>query len=300
MRVAVTGSEGFLGKLLVKELRERSDLVIECTHRNCDILDAEAVKKTLKGAEIVIHLAAQLDEQAKDLYEVNVRGTDNVLEACATNNISQFVFASTAGVYGSAKGMKTEETSPWPETPYERSKLEAEKKALSFQEVFGVTILRPALILGNNKYWHQIISTVAKGFPLIGEGKNKWQVACAQDVVESIIFCMGREECYGEIFIVAEKDALTLEQIANAIRKELRMKGEIPKIPLWLGMIIATINSILNFNPILKPAYVKRMQFERSYSTKKLEALGWSANCSAKDKIPALIKEFLAQKQKST
>ena len=223
---------------------------------------------------------------------MNVRGTENVLEACSQNGISHFIFLSTVGVYGNLGGIKTEQTEPSPQTEYEKSKLEAEKKVLSYQEVFHITILRPALVIGKNKYWERIISTIKKGYPLIGEGKNKWQLVSDQDVASAVAFCIDREECFGESFIVAEKEALTLEQIVKIVRKELGMSEQIRKIPLWLGNIIAAINSILNFNPILKPAYVKRMQSERSYSTEKLEKLGWKAQHSTKEYLPQIVRNI--------
>ncbi len=300
MKIAVTGSKGFIGKMLVEELRALGHEVTGCNHEDCDILNIEQVKKRLAGSSIAIHCAAQLGEEAGNLWEVNVKGTENVLEACAANRVEHLVFLSTAGVYGSARGVCSEETVPEPETLYEKSKLEAEKKVLSYQELFHVTILRPALVLGNNDYWRQIISTIKKGFPLIGSGKNKWQLACAEDLVSAIIFCIGREECYGETFIVAEKEAMELWEIADIIRKEPGMKTPIPKIPVWLGKINAQMNSVLNFNPLLKPPYLKRMLREREYSTRKLEALGWRAKGSTRAELPRIVKEIAGQTNLTT
>ncbi len=298
MKIAVTGSGGMIGTMLVSALREKNHKVIECTRRNCNILELEQVKKAIKGAEVVVHCAAQLDEEAPNLYEVNVTGTENVLEACTANGIGQFIFLSTVGVFGQLRGLKDENTEPRPETPYEKSKLEAEKRVLSFQEVFHVTILRPAIVIGNNKYWQQIIRPVVKGFPLIGDGQNHFQTSCPEDIADAIIFCMGREECYGEIFIVAEKNAQTLEQTANIVRKEFGMQTPIGKIPLWLGNIIVKINYLIKFSPILKSAYVKRLQADRFYSTKKLMGLGWKAKCSAASALPKLVKLVSAQNKK--
>jgi len=292
MKIAITGSEGFLGKIISKKLDSEGHTIVECNRKNCDILNPKQVLKALKGSQAVVHCAAQLEETSKDIYEVNVRGTENVLEACSQNGISHFIFLSTVGVYGNLGGIKTEQTEPSPQTEYEKSKLEAEKKVLSYQEVFHITILRPALVIGKNKYWERIISTIKKGYPLIGEGKNKWQLVSDQDVASAVAFCIDREECFGESFIVAEKEALTLEQIVKIVRKELGMSEQIRKIPLWLGNIIAAINSILNFNPILKPAYVKRMQSERSYSTEKLEKLGWKAQHSTKEYLPQIVRNI--------
>lgn len=299
MKIAVTGSSGMLGRALVKKLLARGNKVIECDKPGCDILDTEKLQNAFAGAEIVVHLAAKLDEDAQGLYEANVKGTENCLEAAAQAGARQFIFLSTVGVYGDTSGTKEEGTPPKPETGYEKSKLDAERKVLSYQEVFHVTVLRSALVAGNNEYWKGIIKTVKKGFPLIGSGSNGFQLVCAEDVVDAIRFCIGREECYGETFLVAEPEetAMTLEGVVNHIRKELGMHGTAKKIPLVAGGLLAHINSLVKFDPILKPAYLKRMLRERSYSTAKLEALGWKAQHTAKEGISELVAKFLAEKK---
>ena len=289
MRVAVTGSNGFLGKEVVKHLRERGFQVTECTRKDCNVLDQKQVTQKLSGAGIVVHCAAQLDEEAQDLFEVNVRGTENVLEASAKNQVEQFIFLSTVGVYGAAKGVKTEASPLVPETSYEKSKLEAEKKVNSYQELFHVTVLRPAIIAGNNSYWRKIIRMVGKGFPLIGKGENKWQLVCVEDVAEAVVLCIGNEACYGEAFNVAEKEGMTLRELAEFIRGELGMGEKVMSIPLWLGKMIAAINGLVGVVPMLSPAYLRRLNRERAYSTEKLRKLGWAAKQSGKECLKKVI-----------
>jgi len=297
MKVAVTGSNGMVGKALVRELKAKKYEVIECPKNKCNVLNPDQVKQAIKGAEIVIHCVAILEEGAKELYEVNVKGTENVLEACATNQVQQLIYLSSIGVYGSAKGIKTEESPLAPGTEYEKSKLDAEKKVLSYQEIFHVTVLRPALIVGENKYWREITRTVKKNFPLIGSGQNNWQMLCLSDMVDAIIFCINNEDTLGETFIVAEKNTPKLIDAVNIIRKTLDMKGPTKKIPLLLGKIITILNLVLNFNPILKPAYLERMQRDRFYSTKKLEKIGWTAKKNSLDCIEELVKRFNAKEK---
>ena len=291
MKIAITGAKGMIGRALVKKLSAKGNKVIECDRENCDVLDPGQLRKAFNGAEVVVHLAAALEEGADDIHEVNVKGTENSLETSAENKVRQFIFLSTVGVYGNSPGMKDENSPLNPQTEYEKSKAEAEKKVLSYQEVFHVTILRPALVVGDNKYWRGIIKTISKGFPLIGSGKNSFQLLCLQDLVEAIRFCIDREECYGETFIVAEKEASTLGGIVDHIRKELGMKGATPKVPRFMGNALVAANSLLEFNPLLKKSYVERLAHERLYSTKKLEALGWKHLHSAKECISRLVKD---------
>ncbi|MEM4327313.1 MAG: SDR family oxidoreductase, partial [Candidatus Diapherotrites archaeon] len=140
--------------------------------------------------------------------------------------------------------LKDETTQPKPETKYEKSKYEAEKKVQERQELFHITILRPAIIVGENEYWKKIIEKIKKNYPIVGQGKNIWQMITAKDTAKAFEFCCNNENCYGETFIIAHPKKITLEELVNTIRKELGMK-KVKKIPLWLGMTIAEINQIL-------------------------------------------------------
>ncbi len=297
MKIAITGSEGMIGKELTKNLERKNHKIIKCTKQECNILDIEKLRKKFKGCKIIIHLAAQLDEKAKDLWEVNVKGTENCLEAAATNGIEQFIYISSVGVFGLQKGLKDESTEPKPETLYEKSKLEAEKKVLSYQEVFHITILRPAIVVGNNKYWNQIIKLIKKGFPIIGNGKNHWQTISTEDVANAIEFCIGNENTYGETFIIAEKKPKTLEEIVKIIRNELEIKGKIIKIPEWLGKILAKINTIIKFNNILNIEYIKRLQADRHYSISKIEKIGWKPKNNFEETIKKVIEQMKKDNQ---
>lgn len=292
MKIAITGSDGLIGGLLKEQLKAMKHSIIECDRKNCDIMNPDSLKKAFRGAKAVVHCAAVLDEKNPQLYSVNVVGTKNVLEAAAENNVEQFIFISSVGVFGQQKGEKNENTHIKPATVYEKSKADAEDLVNNYQEVFYTTILRPAIVLADNKYWRAIIKTIGKNFPLPGKGDNKWQMADARDVVSAITHCIGNEDCYGETFIVAEKNAGTLEEIVQIIRENLGFKKEVLKIPFFLGMLIAKINTILKFSEILTPEYLTRMQADRFYSTAKIEATGWKAKYNTKEELGKLVRKI--------
>lgn len=289
MKIAITGANGMVGKLLVKKLREKKFEVMELTRANCDITNKEMTKKAIKGADVVVHCAAQLDEDAADIEEINVRGTENVLEAASAAGAKQFVYLSSIAVFGNTLGIKDEQTKPNPETKYEKTKWEAEKKVLEYQEVFPVTIFRPAIIVGKNYYWEKIIKIIGKDFPLIGDGSNKWQLVCVEDVVDAIVFSINNEDCYGEVFIVAEKEGMTLRELAEFIRSELGMKKPLKTVPFWLGSMVAFVNGFVKIIPLLNPAYLKRMARDRRYSTKKLQKTGFTPKLSGKEGLKKII-----------
>lgn len=121
----MTGSSGFVGKELVKELLERKAEVAEFDRsEGKDILNQEQVSESCKGCDAVIHLAAILEEDAglQELRKVNVEGTKNVLEAAARQRAKKFIFLSSTGVYGDFKGQASEELEKKPSSNYEKSK----------------------------------------------------------------------------------------------------------------------------------------------------------------------------------
>jgi len=164
-----------------------------------DLLDKGQCEQACRGIDAVFHLAAVLDEKSKQLLEVNVNGTENVLEAAAKQRCRQFVFLGTVGVNAGVKGEVDEESSFRPVTAYEKSKAQAEKIVWNSQEMLPVTIVRSALVLGPNKYWQGIVDLVRKGFPLIGGGKQVWQTVFVDDLVSALVFVLGKESCFGEI-----------------------------------------------------------------------------------------------------
>ncbi|QQR92738.1 MAG: NAD-dependent epimerase/dehydratase family protein [Candidatus Iainarchaeum archaeon] len=291
MRILLTGSTGFVGTHLLEALKRKKHTIVAFARGNGgNILDPASVAAGMKNIDIVIHAAAEIDEtkSPEELFQTNVQGTKNLLAAAEKNKIQQFIFLSTVGVYGDTRSKLNEDSPVQPITPYEKSKSEAEKAVLEYQEVFPVTIIRPALVLGPNKYWKSIFHIIEKGFPLIGKGENAWQMIYIKDLVEFIAKCVGNEDAYGETFICAEKETHSLREVVDMIA-EAQGKKHIGSIPGFLGMGLSYLflvqSKLTGKKNILIPAHVKRLSKHREYAIAKAMRLGWVPRYSTREAI---------------
>lgn len=170
-RVLITGSNGFVGIPLCKELRETWQVRagVRCLDAKgvlpagvepiqLDVTEPEGWEMALSGVDAVVHLAARthvVHERESDsaaLYAAtNVEGTRRVLSACRQSGVRQLIYLSSIKAVGEgAGGPSTEESACRPEDPYGFSKREAEKILEDPHDSQGicVKILRPPLVYG--------------------------------------------------------------------------------------------------------------------------------------------------------
>lgn len=152
MKVLVTGSNGFLGKAVVKALDARPDVQVLATGRQAtdstvrlDVTEDAAIQtRILQGVDGVVHCAV-------GNADVAITGTRNLLDACRKAGVRRVVLISSIAVYGDAAGCVSEDTprikGAW--SNYAGRKAMAEELAEGFPELEIVT-LRPAIIYGPN------------------------------------------------------------------------------------------------------------------------------------------------------
>jgi UDP-glucose 4-epimerase len=171
-KVLVTGSAGFVGSHLCRQLLELGINMVGNNSTNDKInLDVTDIKQLHSiddsGVEAVVHLAAKtsVNSAAKDPYQAyytNIVGTLNVLEFCRLRNIKKFIFMSSY-VYGQPKYLPIDEKHPVnPHSSYHKSKLIAEQLCKNYSLDFGIDIvtLRPFLLYGPTAKPYMFISTV--------------------------------------------------------------------------------------------------------------------------------------------
>lgn len=175
----------------------------------CDMLDLFELTEAMRGADFVIHLAANADvrfgtEHPKRDLEQNTIATYNVLEAMRTNGVRRIAFSSTGSVYGEASVIPTPEDAPFPvqTSLYGASKLAGEGLIQAYCEGYGFQgyIFRFVSILGE-RYSHGHVFDFYKKLlqnpeelPILGDGHQRKSYLYIQDCIDAIFFVIEKAQ----------------------------------------------------------------------------------------------------------
>lgn len=201
-KILVIGGAGFIGSHVVDELLKEDiggitiyDNFVRGTPDNIenalkdprarvfdvggDILQTDILNAAAKESDMVIHLAAlwllQCHEFPRAAFDVNIRGTYNVLEACRDNNIERLVYSSSASVYGDAVEIPMTEEHPFNNrTFYGATKIAGEAMARAFYARYGLnfTGLRYMNVYGPRQdYKGTYIAVIMKILDNLDQGK---------------------------------------------------------------------------------------------------------------------------------
>ncbi|XOZ33093.1 NAD-dependent epimerase/dehydratase family protein [Halomonadaceae bacterium KBTZ08] len=177
MRVLVTGSNGFTGRYLVRELAQAGHEVLGLGESaGCDwqvpLQDAAGLAEAVDAIapDAVVHLAALAfvgHDNPNAFYEVNLAGTRNLLAALAGARRPPgcVVLASSANVYGNqGREVLSEELCPNPANDYAVSKLAMEYMAATWRETLPIVVTRPFNYTGVGQPEHFVIPRIVAHF----------------------------------------------------------------------------------------------------------------------------------------
>lgn len=260
--VLVTGASGFVGSYLVNELiskqakvialsKTRSKSFSKAINKKGSVDNFKRLNDIIKRYKVntIFHLAAQpIVEIGQDdpikTFEVNIKGTWNILECARKNNIQKVIIASTVHVYGNnPKVPFKEEYFPQPSRPYETSKACADLLAQSFADTYDlpIEILRFVNIYGPGDFnFSRLIPKVINSV-LQAKQPEVWDVGSIRDFlyIDDAInaYLMTAEKRLDKrkklrIFNFGSGEQIKIydlvQKIINIIGKEIKIKTKEP------------------------------------------------------------------------
>jgi nucleoside-diphosphate-sugar epimerase len=285
MKIVITGSGGFIGQWLLKVLSDNK--IVEYEHSNgFDVMHYKQLKNSCKGADAIIHLAALIDSNNPRTWEINVEGTRNAVMVAEELKIDNFILMSTTGVYGFTTKKVSESTKPNPEDWYERSKVEAEAIVLN-SKIKNVGIVRSAMVLGPNHYWHSMFKLLRKKFPLPCKGTNSYQIVYVNELVNAIKIILEKNKGKN-IYLIAGEEKTTLNDFCKLCLKQMGLPEKVNHIPTWLGLLLGKIFGL----KVLTPLNIRHLEKERNYDISKIQKLGYKQTTSLEEAIAETMKEL--------
>ena len=311
MRIAITGGAGFLGYHLANRLALQGIEVVlldiakfdpseypgNVICHNVDVRNAAALQSALKGADVVIHAAAALPLwRRKEIFDINVRGTQTVLEAAQKLDVERVIYVSSTAVYGIPEKHPLYETDPLDGVgSYGESKVQAEKVCESFRNAgMCVPIVRPKTFVGTGRLGvFQILYNWIKDgkpIPIIGDGTNRYQLLEVEDLVDAIfLLSTAPEEKVNDTFNVGAERFNTVREDLEALCKFAGTGARVMATPAWLVKPVFQLFEMLGLSPLYKWVYGTADK-DSFVSIEKIKAtLGWSPRYSNAE---ALIRSY--------
>jgi len=321
MRIYITGISGFLSINLVRYLLAHGytdiagiDLVdFDYPERNKidflqgDIRNKEDLKKSMKGADIIIHTAAALPLYSpEDIYTTDIVGTRNVLEQAVAYGAKRFIHISSTSVYGVPDHHPLFETDPVHGVgPYGEAKVKAEEICAEFREKgLVVPILRPKSFIGPERLGVFAIfyewASDGKGFPMIGSGKNPYQFLDVEDLCQAIVSCMTMSKSkVDDTFNIGAAEYTTMGEDYQAVLDAAGFGKHIVPFPVKPVVLALKVLEFFKLSPLYpwiyetasKESFVsiekaqKTIDFKPKYSNKQAMLRNYDWYLKNKDKL---------------
>lgn len=249
-RLLITGGAGFIGVNLIAHLRTHAALEITVLDNlslgrrehldpygvnliEGDVRDPEALSRSLRHADAVVHLAADTRvtesiEAPRHNFEVNVLGTFNLLEACRSAGVARVVFASTGGaIIGEATPPVHERMVARPISPYGASKLAGEGYlsafagsygmrciALRFSNVYGPRSFHKGSVVA--QFYRNILAR--QGLTVYGDGSQSRDFVYVDDISAGIWRALQGSGAGSEVYQLGSGEGTSVNRLLELMR----------------------------------------------------------------------------------
>ncbi len=257
-KVLVTGAGGWLGsrlvEVLVRGLAERPELsepelAIHCLLMPGQNRDSQNLSERIKNmtgdlrnpadcarfcdqsqGATLFHTAGIIHPpRVRDFYEINARGTANLLRAASQAGVRRAVVVSSNSPFGCNPHPDHlfDEHSPYrPYLGYGRSKMEMERIVKEFQQRGDIetVILRPPWFYGPNQPPRQTLffQMIRDGkAPIVGSGENLRSMSYVDNLCQALLLAARTEKAAGKAYWIADKRPYSMNEIVNTVERLL-------------------------------------------------------------------------------
>lgn len=294
MNIIITGATGFVGKNLSKFLKEKGHHILPLSLRKAWELD--------QNAEAIIHLAGKAHDTKntsaeKEYFEINTELTKKLFEEFLKTTAQDFIyFSSVKATADTVEGFLDENHTSNPQTPYGKSKLEAEEFLLSqkLPENKRLFIIRPCMIHGpgNKGNLNLLYKFVQKGIPYpLAAFENKRSFLSIDNLNFLILEMLSNKKVASGIYNFADDEVLSTNELVKLIANTSGKKEKLWKISSKLISATAKMGDLMKL-----PLNSERL--------KKLTENYWVSNQKIKnalgiDQLPVSASEGLEKTIKS-
>jgi dTDP-glucose 4,6-dehydratase len=310
MNTLVTGSEGFVGNLLLTRNPSFLGCDLQSNSSNSvvlDVSDKDALLNYCREHKIekIVHLAGaqysiRIPRKSRESYFIqgNLSLSKSISYVADNLDLSQIVFLSTDMVYGIPETKEISEThNTRPNGPYGASKLASENTLLLNAKTCTVTIFRPRLIIGAGRTgtiqqlykwisWHLPV-------PIIGKGKNRYQFIGVNDVVIAIETALSQN--IQGIYNLGSDNPPEVRNLLPKVLKRLKVSNSVIKLPTSLIKTVLTLLDFFSLSPLVPEQFIIADTDFVLSTTKFRQISGWIPKESDED----LLFEALDQIRRS-
>ena len=275
--VLITGGSGFLGINLTRYLYnlgynikiidlvkfDYEDMIDKVDFLQGDIRNKNQLREITKGADYVVHCAAALPLYPKEeIFSTDIKGTGYVMEIAQEMKVKRVVHISSTAVYGIPDHHPLYEYDKLHGVgPYGYAKVKAEKICEKFREKGNIiSILRPKSFIGPERlgvmaiYYDWIKR--GKNIPIIGNGKNRYQLLDVEDLCKVIHLCLIKSKNkVNDTFNIGAKEFTTMGEDFGAIFKFVKSKKRIIPTPAKPLVLVLRFLEFLHISPLYKWVY---------------------------------------------
>ena len=324
MKALVTGGTGFLGRRLVERLVLEGDDVsvlargrragaglrgLGAHHVEGDVRSWPSLRRAVQGMDVIYHCAGKVEASGRwvDFLEVNVLGTERLIQAALEHGVRRIIHVSSIGVYPERPdGAVISEDDGYDENTgrggYTRSKIMADQLAFWYARTQSapITVIRPATIYGPGGKNNLVRVGVKKGRynVIFGDGGSIMPLVYVDNVVDALVLAARRDEAIGRAYNIVDDDRITQRDYIARMGAALRRQQSTTYLPLGAVRVLAggadlakaALRGGKRSSPGMFSRISRSLQSVRYDTTRAKTELGWKPRIDFEEALRRVIK----------